>query len=123
MGEENNLNYLQQIFHIFLTKKLASWADAKKWASENKINENTMQGAWYKPHGIGLGTMDSITSKLLSLTPEKVATLEDKINKLAPIPESTIVWNSLKIPENEKLRLAYIARAIWEIESKIKEKK
>ena len=67
--------------------------------------------------------MDNIISKFLKLTPEKIAALEDSINKLDPIPESTIVWNSLKIPEDKKLRLAYIARAIWEIESKIKEKK
>ena len=122
MKEEDTPNHLQQIFHTFLIKKLGSWTNAKKWAQENKVNENTMQGAWYKPHGIGVQTMDNILSKLLKLTPDKLASLENRINESAPIPESTIIWNSLKIPENEKLRLAHIAKAIWEIESKIKEK-
>ena len=81
-----------------------------------------MRGAWYRPHGIGVQVMNTIISKLLKLSPNRVAALEELINGLKPVSKSTVVWNSLKISEDEKLRLAYIAKAIWEIESKIKEK-
>ena len=123
MGQEDSANYLQQIFHTFLVKKLNTWNNAKRWAQQNNINENTMRGAWYRPHGIGVQVMNTVLSKLLDLSPDKVAALEEHINGLKPVSESTAIWNSLKIPEDEKLRLAYISKAIWEIESKIKEKK
>ena len=122
MAQDGSANHLQQIFHSFLVKKLKSWNNAKKWAKHNDINENTMRGAWYRPHGIGVQVMNTVLSKLLNLSHERVAALEECIDKLKLVSESTAVWNSLKIPEDEKLRLAYISKAIWEIESKIKEK-
>ena len=122
MAKRKSPNYLQQMFHAFLVKRLKSWGNAKRWAAKNQINENTMHGVWYRPDSIGLNIMDTILSKLLKLSPKKVADLEDCLNQFKPISESAKIWNSLKIPESERLRLAYIAKFICEVESKVRKK-
>ena len=119
MSEDKEASYLQLIFHAYLTKRLGSWSEAKTWAAENSVNENTMRGAWYKPEHVGMQVMSDFMAKLLDLTPEKVASFIDVIKKLDPVPESSIIWNSLNVSEAEKLRLVQISKAILTIEHKI----
>ena len=113
-------NYLQKVFHAYLIKRLESWTEAKKWAKANSVNEHTMKGVWYDPANTGVSVISNILSKLLELNPEKVASIVNAVKNLEPIPHSTKIWNSLDVPEAEKIRLAQISRAILEIEAKTK---
>jgi hypothetical protein len=119
MASNDEENYLQKIFYVVFRKYLPNWSDVVAFSDRTGVNINTLRDIYYKDGLAGISTMDRVLKELLNLTPDKVAALISKIDQIEPISESSSIWNSINAPEERKLYYALVAKALFEIDSKL----
>ncbi len=123
MAQDNEPNYIQQIFYALFRKALPNWSDVVEFSKREGINLNTLRDIYYKEGQAGIGTMNRVLKKLLNLSPKKVAAAIERVSALEPLSESAEIWNSIEANESEKKYYALVAKAVWEIDKKFSPKK
>lgn len=119
MTQEDEPNYIQQVFYAVFTKFLPSWADVVEFSKSSGLNINTLRDIYYKEGQAGTATINRVLKALLELDEAKVSAIVHNVQKLDPVSESNRVWYSIKAPEDRKLYYALVAKAIWEIDQKL----
>ena len=120
---DDNSYFINDILGAYLKSKFKDANESMKWADDNGINSVTMRDVYYKNGKCGREVFNQIITKLFNITPDKAASVIDRIKSLEPISESQKIWNSIDASEMTKRRLALIAKATIEIESRLESDK
>lgn len=123
MTQNEEPNYVQQIFYAVFTKVLPNWSDVVEFSKKSGININTLRDIYYKDGLAGVSTINKVLKALLDLTPDKVAAILQMVDNLEPVSEANRVWHSIEATPEKKLYYALCAKAIWEIEQKLDAKR
>lgn len=114
--------FVQMIFTAWFRKQFETIANVENFSTKSKIPLDTLRDIFYKGK-VGVGTINRVLKETVRLNPEKVEYIIELINNSKPLNKSQKIWNSINVLENEKTYYALAAKALWELDEKLKKTK
>lgn len=119
-SKTKNLGLLARtLFQELLKEHVKTSADREKLAKFLDISESAVRGMVYAGTG-GLDNWINAFAYYYKINESTIKNLKVALKKEYPINESDKVWFDIKTSEARKLKLALVARAVFQIEEDLK---